>query len=154
MKELENKEVRIEDDMNFKFFIDRLRSFFSHVENSANLTYVQENTMNTKYRMKKRMFLNDDFDMPAFVIAVVEDTTDKQSSNDEEFHYGGISLVLSDCSRQVSYDFCLYNKESRENSLNKIKRLAELVNEFRDALEKEIEMVEQVKGNKSKTANA
>jgi hypothetical protein len=140
--------------MKFNFFIDRLRKFFNQEQTSAKPVYLQENRMNTKYRMKKRMFLNDEFDMPAFVIAVVEDTTDLQSDKSEEFHYGEISLVLSDCIRQVSYDFCLYSEESRKNSLNKIKRLAETINEFREVLEKEIEMVNSIKSNKTKTANA
>ena len=148
------KEVRKDDVMNFNFFIDRLKSFFQYQENYSNPVYLQETEMNKKYHMKKRDFLNDDFNMPAFVIAVVEDTSELQTSGKDEFHYGELSLTLSDCSRQISYDFCLYNKESRQNSLNKIKHLAETINEFRVALEKEIEMIDAIKGNKSKAAKA
>lgn len=154
LNKIRMKEVRKDDVMNFNFFIDRLKSYFQYQENYSNQVYLQETEMNKKFHIRKRMFLNDDFDLPAFVIAVVEDTSDLQTTGKDEFHYGNIDLTLSDCNRQISYHFCLYNAESRANSLNKIKRLAETINEFRDALEKEIEMIEKLKGNKTKAANA
>ncbi len=134
--------------MNFIFFIDRLRDFFRQFDESDNTIYLEENSMNKKYHIRKRMFLNDNLDMPAYIVAIVEDTRELQNSNKDEFHYGEVSLTLSDCYRQISYDFCLYDEESRNNSLNKIKRLAETFKEFHDALEKEIEMIENLKGKK------
>lgn len=109
--------------------------------------------MSNKYHIRKRMFLNRALDMPAMIVAIVEDTSENQGKS-EDFYYGNISLTLSDCYRQVSYDFNLYDKESRRAALYKIRRIAETINVFRDALEKEVELIESVQKPKAKTAKA
>lgn len=92
-----------------------------------------------KYHVRVRKFLNRDPEYPAFVIGVVEDTTnipdadEKQSWND-----GDIELDIGDCYRRVSFDFRMYDRRARANSLHKINRLAEVVNRVRDAIEIEV----------------
>ncbi len=98
----------------------------------------------TKYHVRKRMFLNRDLDMRAFAIGIVEDT--REIPNNDENNYGGwIELVLADCYRHVSFDFNLNTKESRANSLYKIRRIAAIVNAVRDAIETEAESIENRK---------
>ena len=93
----------------------------------------------TKYHVRVRKFLNRDPEYPAFVIGVVEDTTaipdadEKQSWND-----GDIELDIADCYRRISFDFRMYDKRDRANSLRKINRLAEVINAVRDAIEIEV----------------
>ena len=94
----------------------------------------------TKYHVRKRMFLNRDTDMRAFAIGIVEDTRDIPTGNDG-WKSGWIELVLSDCYRHVSFDFNLNTKETRANSLYKIRRIAAIVNAVRDAIEAEAESI-------------
>ena len=84
------------------------------------------------------MFLNRDPELPAFVIAVVEDT--RGIPNDDpgqSWKWGTISLDFGDCNRRVSFDFNMDTPEGRSDSLYKIRRLAEAVNAVREALELE-----------------
>ena len=104
----------------------------------------------TKYHVRKRMFLNRDLDMRAFAIGIVEDTSEIPNESENEWKDGWIELVLADCYRHVSFDFNLNTKESRADSLYKIRRIAEIVNAVRDALEIEAKSIESRKIAKSK----
>lgn len=104
----------------------------------------------TKYHVRKRIFLNRDLQMRAFAVAVVEDTRGIPTENENGWQYGAIELTLSDCNRQVSYDFNMDTKESRRDSLYKIRRIAEIVNAVRDALEIEAKSIESRKIVKTK----
>ena len=97
----------------------------------------------TKYYVRKRIFLNRDLDMRAFAIAIVEDTRGIPNENDNDWKYGEIQLNLGDCYRHVSFDFNMDTKENRADSLYKIRRIAEIVNAVRDALELEAESINQ-----------
>ena len=97
----------------------------------------------TKYHMRKRIFLNRFQDMPAFIIAIVEDTREMKEA--EEKKRGEIELSLADCSDRVSFYFNLNTAEQRQNSLEKIRRLAETINDFRAALELEAESISKCK---------
>lgn len=99
----------------------------------------------TKYHVRKRIFLNRDLEMRAFAVAVVEDTRSISTENENGWQYGRIELTLSDCNRQVSYDFNMDTKESRRDSLYKIRRIAVMVNAVRDALEIEAKSIESRK---------
>ncbi len=113
--------------------------------------------MSNKYHIKERIFLNLDLDMPAYAIAIVEDTGEHQGKSDGEFYYGDISLSLSDCYRRVTYDFNLCDKEGRKAALYKIRRIAKMFNAFREAIEKEVKLIESLqksKSQKSKSASA
>ena len=101
------------------------------------------NKYRTKYHVRKRIFLNRDTEMRAHAVGIVEDT--RQYSNDEEESWknGWIELVLSDCYRHISYDFDLRSKESRADALYKIRRIAEIVNQVKEAIEIEAESIKQ-----------
>ena len=105
----------------------------------------------TKYHIRKRIFLNRFCDMPAFIIAIVEDTRVWASAEDKK--NGEIELSLADCNDRISFYFNLSTAEQRSNSLLKIKRLAEVINDFRIALEIEAEAISRCKSsmNKPKT---
>lgn len=108
----------------------------------------------TKYHVRKRIFLNRDLEMRAFAVAIVEDT--RLIPNDEEsgWQYGAIQLNLADCNRHVSFDFDMDTKESRRDSLYKIRRIAEVVNAVRDALEIEAKSIDERKIVKPKAKAA
>lgn len=96
----------------------------------------------TKYHVRKRMFLNRDLDMRAFVIALVQDTREIPQEDENAWMWGKIELTLGDCVRHVSFDFDLSSKAERSNSLHKIKCLAETINAVREALEIEAKSIE------------
>ena len=92
----------------------------------------------TKYHVRRRLFLNRDPQMPAFVIGVVEDTSAIPDTDEgQSWNWGTVELELGDCYRRVSFDFSMDTRSGRANSLLKINRLAEVVNAVRDAIELE-----------------
>ncbi len=95
----------------------------------------------TKYHVRKRIFLNRDLEMRAFAIAIVEDTREISDEQENDWKWGTIELTLSDCNRQVSYDFNLNTAEARADSLYKIRRIAAIVNAVKDAIEIEAESI-------------
>jgi len=104
----------------------------------------------TKYHVRKRMFLNRDLDMRAFAIGIVEDTREIPTEDENGWNSAWIELVLADCYRHVSFDFNLNTKESRANSLYKIRRIAAIVNAVCDAIEAEAKSIESCKVVKPK----
>jgi len=92
-----------------------------------------------RYHVRRREFLNEDPELPAFIIAVVEDTRDLPDDPEDHWKWGTVVLDLADCSRRVSFDFDLYDSSARANSLRKINLIAEVVNEVRDAIAVEVE---------------
>ena len=91
--------------------------------------------MSKKYHVQEREFLNKTPGMRAYVIGVVEDTRDIPDCYEDGWKWGQIELKISDCFEEISLEFNLSTKEDRENSLYKIKKLAEVINSFRDAIE-------------------
>jgi hypothetical protein len=81
--------------------------------------------------------------MPAYVIAIVEDTREMTEIEDKK--RGEIELSLADCNDRISFYFNLNTAEQRRNSLEKIRRLAETINDFRTALETEAESISNCK---------
>ena len=102
----------------------------------------------TKYHIRKRIFLNRFQDMPAFVIAIVEDTREIKEA--EEKRRGEIELSLADCTDRISFYFNLNSTQQRRNSLEKIRRLAETINDFRAALELEAESISKCRTSEKK----
>jgi len=92
-----------------------------------------------RYHVRRREFLNEDPELPAFIIGVVEDTRDLPDDPEDHWMWGTVVLDLADCSRRVSFDFDLDNATSRANSLRKINLIADVVNEVRDAIAVEVE---------------
>ena len=93
-----------------------------------------------RYYVRRREFLNDYPEWPAFIIGIVEDT--RQIPDDDPNHgwtNGEIMLVLADCYRRVKFDFGMYDAAERANSLRKITLIAEVANAVRDAIALEVE---------------
>lgn len=99
--------------------------------------------MSKKFHLRERLFLNLNLEMRAYIIAVIEDTRDIASENENEWKWGRIELKMADCVDEVSFDFNLSSKENRENSLHKVREMARVLNAFRDALEIEAEAIEE-----------
>lgn len=98
--------------------------------------------MSRKYHMRERMFLNLDLEMRAYVIAVVEDTSEIAIENEDDWKWPSIQLRFADCYDEIAFSFDLHTREDRENSLHKIREIARVVSEFHEALEKEAEAME------------
>ena len=100
--------------------------------------------MSKKYHLRRREFLNLDVELRAYVIAVVEDARDKhvgRGISDDDDEYLDISLRIADCRREIYLYFDLDTQEERENSLHKIRTLADVINEFKLAIEREIQVI-------------
>jgi hypothetical protein len=69
----------------------------------------------------------------AYLLAEVPAT----SAHDPEHDHADCTLVLADCSRQVSFDFPLWSVADRRNSVRKARILADVLARFADALEVE-----------------
>src|SRR6266576_189007 len=87
-----------------------------------------------RYHIRRREFLNEDPELPAFIIGVVEDTRDLPDDHEDAWKWRTVVLDLADCSRRVSFDFDLSDAASRASSLRKINLIAEVVNAVRDAI--------------------
>jgi hypothetical protein len=104
--------------------------------------------MSKKYHVQERAFLNKKPEMRAYIMAVVEDTRDVCHAFEDEWKWGEIELKLADCFDEVSYEFDLSDHVEPENSLYKIRKIAEVVVAVRDAMEieaRDIEAREAVK---------
>lgn len=144
------KEAQENETLNLKIFIDGLKKSHFHLIEFFKSGLLKRKKMNIKYHVKERIFLNLDLDMPAYAIAIVEDTSEQQGTSDGDFYYGDISLSLSDCYRRVTYDFNLSTREGRKEALYKARRIAKIVNAFREALEKEVKLIESLQRSKAK----
>jgi hypothetical protein len=93
-----------------------------------------------RYHVRRREFLNEDPELPAFIIGVVEDTRGISDDNpDCSWNWGQITLDLADCYRRVRFDFDMDNPKRRANSLRKINLIAEVVNAVRAGIILEVE---------------
>jgi hypothetical protein len=72
----------------------------------------------------------------AYVLAEVTAT----SRDDSEHDHADCTLLLADCSRQVSFDFPLWSVADRRNSVRKARILADALARFADALEVEADL--------------
>jgi hypothetical protein len=92
-----------------------------------------------RYHVRRREFLNEDPELPAYVIGVVQDTSDISDNDEQRWKWGTVILDFGDCTRRVSFDLDLSGPEERASTLRKINLIAEVVNSVRDAIAKEIE---------------
>jgi len=93
-----------------------------------------------RYYVRRREFLNEDPDLPAFIIGIVEDTRDIPDEDpNQRWNDGTIILDIADCYRRVKFDFMMYDADERANSLRKITLIAEVVNAVREGIALEIE---------------
>ena len=107
----------------------------------------------TKYHVRKRLFLNRDEEYPAFIIGVVENTSEIPN-DDDDWKWGTIELKIGDCYRHVSLDFDLATRKTRANSLSKINRIAAVVNAVRDAIQTEVDSINQRPPTKKKKSKS
>lgn len=92
------------------------------------------------YAFYKRAFLNPVFTPEtSYILAHVEDSRDGTEKA------GSHMIVIADCRRVVELEFYLGNKRRRRISLAKINMLIKVLTAFRDALVKEIALIEKVK---------
>ena len=93
-----------------------------------------------KYNVRRREFLNEFAELPAYIIGIVQDTRGIPADDpDCRWHAGTITLDLADCYRRVSFDFAMYDAEERANSLRKITLIAEVVNAVCEGIALEVE---------------
>ena len=93
-----------------------------------------------RYHVRRREFLNEDSAMPAYVIAVVQDTREIPDDDEHQrWNWGDVQLDLADCYRRISFDFSMGDEQERANSLRKITIIAEVVSAVRDAIALEVE---------------
>ena len=93
-----------------------------------------------RYYVRRREFLNEDPDLPAFIIGIVEDTRAIPDDDPTQCWTDGTTVLdLTDCNRRVSFYFNMYDAAERANSLRKISLIAEVVNAVRDAIALEVE---------------
>jgi len=91
-----------------------------------------------RYHVRRREFLNENPEMPAYVIGIVQDTSDMPDEG-KHWKWGTAMLDLGDCARRVSFDLDMSGPEERADTLRKINLIAEVVNAVRDAIAKEVE---------------
>lgn len=88
----------------------------------------------------KRVFLNPIKEgAPSFIQAVAED------SDEGTYLLGNYLLIIADCNRRITLEFALSSKKARKQARAKIDKLAQVVNEFRAGLLREIELIEKTK---------
>jgi hypothetical protein len=92
-----------------------------------------------RYHLRRREFLNENPELPAFIIAIVEDTREIPDENEDGWKYGSIYLDLGDCNRRVSFNFNLNDVWGRCDALRKINLMADIINQMREAIELECE---------------
>ena len=95
--------------------------------------------VNDGYYVRRREFLNEDPELPAYVIGVAQDTRAIPDGDPaQSWNHGELMLDLADCHRRVSFYFDMCNERERANSLRKITLIAEVVNAMRDAIAAEV----------------
>ena len=99
--------------------------------------------MSKKFHVQKREFLNLHTDMRAYIIGIVEDTREKYTCCEAKEDRSEIALKIADCSDEIDLWFDLRTAIERENSLHKIRKLAEVVIAVRDSIEIEVRWMEE-----------
>jgi hypothetical protein len=100
-----------------------------------------------KARVDVRRFLNvPGFHGGAYIVAYVEDTSDREITKRDLFGYESsryvnpqprIILEIADCSERISLEFELHSEPNAENSLHKIDVLLGALTDFRAGLVEE-----------------
>jgi len=91
----------------------------------------------SSFTFRKRSFLNPaSTGYTSFILAEVE------SSQQGAYKWGNYLLTLADCKRVIQLDFFLGTKQARRIALRKVNLLIDVLTRFRDALQKEIALIE------------
>jgi hypothetical protein len=97
-------------------------------------------TMRNIYSFRKRAFLDPiSTHNTSYIFAHV------QSTDNGEYRWGDNLLYVGDCRRRIALEFFLGNARARRISLKKINLLIDTLTSFRDALQKEIALIEKSK---------
>lgn len=99
--------------------------------------------MSKKFHVQKREFLNLYTNWRAYLIATVQDTSEVTSCCEEHRSGSEVFFEIASCHDEIELHFSLATAEDRENSMHKANKLAEVVNAFRDAIEKEIGIINE-----------
>ena len=92
------------------------------------------------YSFRKRAFLNPvSTNQTSHILAHVE------SSHGGEYRQGTNLIIIADCKRTIRLEFFIGSKRHRRISLTKINLLIETLTSFRDALIREIALIEKGK---------
>ncbi len=92
------------------------------------------------FTFRKRTFLNPaSTNHDSYIHAVVE------SSSNGEYPWGSNMLTIADCRRRIQLEFFVGSARARKLSLKKINLLIDILTRFRDALTKEIALIEKAK---------
>jgi hypothetical protein len=92
---------------------------------------------NKKVSFRKRVFLNPvSTDETSYIHSVIE------SSRDGEKAWGTNMITIADCHRRTQLEFFLGDKTARRRALKKINLLISHFTDFRTALAKEIELID------------
>ena len=94
--------------------------------------------MKPLFSLRKRVFLSPvSSGTTSYLLAEVE------SSRDGEYKWGHYMLTLADCRRRVQLEFFLGTLRARRDSLRKIDLLIKRLEEFRTALQREVDQITQ-----------
>lgn len=92
------------------------------------------------FTFRKRSFLNHiTTGHTSYIVAEVE------SSADGAYRFGNYMITIADCKRIVRLEFPIGSRRSRRESLAKINLLHDIITGFREALVKEIQLIENTK---------
>jgi hypothetical protein len=93
--------------------------------------------MKPRFSFRKRVFLNPiSTGQTSYILAEVE------SSRSGEYKWGHCMLTIADCRRRIQLEFFLGTRQARRISLRKIDLLISVLTKFREALAKEIALLE------------
>ena len=96
--------------------------------------------MKNSFIFRKRAFL-----MPLSTGTTSHILAEVESSHDGEYRWGTNMLTIADCRRRVQLEFFLGTRRQRRLALAKLNLLIDILTSFRDALTKEIALIEKVK---------
>ena len=90
------------------------------------------------FSFRRRIFLNPlPTSRTSYILAEVE------SSRNGKYLYGDNLLTIADCRRSIKLEFFLGNAAARNQSIRKIDLLINVLTAFREALKKEIVLIEK-----------
>jgi hypothetical protein len=98
---------------------------------------------------RKRVFLNPISEgAPSFIQAIAD------SSDEGTYLLGNYLLIIADCDRRVMLHFHVSSPKARRQARAKIDKLAQVIKNFRNALIKELEAIdnaERIAASQNKT---
>lgn len=100
--------------------------------------------MSKKYHVQRREFLSPFAEWGAYIIAIVEDARERHVrswGSDDYCEYQEINLRISDGAKEIALYFDLNTSEERANTIEMIRTLAEVIGEFKKAVETEVEVI-------------